>query len=665
MVNVNKQQIINAGKIALRETIKATSYSSAVAVDVGGRTLDSGKHLFSNSVYAVHDVSRGTLSTVATQINRYTPDVYDVGGYGKHDLTSDAGMFLAGNSAMIAQNVVRMTRGVASPIIKIGSKIVYNDKRMEHIKEKSKSFENVQLHNVKPAQMNYTDIISGKSRKDAILYRHNLAQNRYVPNQMAGSSVMDRKDAVVTKFKSNAYDRTVSRQAHVQTYSNYLKRKRFSLSRSTQMTIRNQSRKLTNAMIRGNDADSTTNKTMWYANKALRGTSRSIGKVWQERRSIYRIASSVRHPIRTLKNIGKAIINSLSAVFTAIATVPVIASVLVCLIPVLLLFMCLFIVISSVLGFISSQSYTFTEIKMCDVGNSTKDLANETAVTSTSSEQYKLLFGNKYGQVQHDEWGLAYIEDGGYKWYCNAMATYYTSTIGEKFRLTLDSGEQIYIIICDIKADKHTHKGNNDSSHACLSQDGSMIEFYGDVSRTTLPKLHAAGFSSLNNNFDQNHKWKGSVTKVERAMKQGSGDLTGSPDFSDTDAWITKNPYARSHLYGQCTWFAWGRFYEIYGYDPGFSGNGYQCVSELLSVHGDKFKYSKEPKAGAVGSSDMAHNHVWIVVAVNGDQITIQEGNLDGVTNDYAVAITDWHTATYSSSQLRAYYGNVSYAVPI
>lgn len=259
MVNVNKQQIINAGKIALRETIKATSYSSAVAVDVGGRTLDSGKHLLSNSVYAAHDVSRGTISTVATQINRYTPDVYDVGGYGKHDLTSDAGMFLAGNSAMIAQNAVRMTRGVASPIIKIGSKIVYNDKRMEHIKEKSKSFENVQLHNVKPAQMNYTDIISGKSRKDAILYRHNLAQNRYVPNQMAGSSVMDRKDAIVTKFKSNAYDRTVSRQAHVQTYSNYLKRKRFSLNRSTQMTIRNQSRKLTNAMIRGNDADSTTN----------------------------------------------------------------------------------------------------------------------------------------------------------------------------------------------------------------------------------------------------------------------------------------------------------------------------------------------------------------------------------------------------------------------
>ena len=55
------------------------------------------------------------------------------------------------------------------------------------------------------------------------------------------------------------------------------------------------------------------------------------------------------------------------------------------------------------------------------------------------------------------------------------------------------------------------------------------------------------------------------------------------------DAWVTNNPYSMSGLYGQCTWFAWGRFYEIYGYDPGFRGNGYSCANELLRAHSDKF----------------------------------------------------------------------------
>lgn len=89
-----------------------------------------------------------------------------------------------------------------------------------------------------------------------------------------------------------------------------------------------------------------------------------------------------------------------------------------------------------------------------------------------------------------------------------------------------------------------------------------------------------------------------------------------------------KNPYAQAGLYGQCTWFAWGRFYEIYGFSPGFTGNGYSCVAQLLATHPDKFEFSLIPKVGAVGSSDVAHNHVWIVVGVEGEKITIQEGNL-------------------------------------
>ena len=153
----------------------------------------------------------------------------------------------------------------------------------------------------------------------------------------------------------------------------------------------------------------------------------------------------------------------------------------------------------------------------------------------------------------------------------------------------------------------------------------------------------------------------------------GDGTLTGNPDFSNDKAWKSpSNAYAPTY-YGQCTWFAWGRFYEIYGYDPGFNsqcgnggcGNGYQCVDGVIKTHPDKFEKSRTPKVGAVGSSDYAHNHVFIVTGVDGDQITIQEGNLDGKTNpNYNVAIKDWQTVTRSMSELRARYGDVTFANP-
>lgn len=63
-----------------------------------------------------------------------------------------------------------------------------------------------------------------------------------------------------------------------------------------------------------------------------------------------------------------------------------------------------------------------------------------------------------------------------------------------------------------------------------------------------------------------------------------------NPNFNNLEAWVTKNPYAQAGLYGQCTWFAWGRFYELYGYDPGFSGDGSSCVKELVEAHPDKFE---------------------------------------------------------------------------
>ena len=120
---------------------------------------------------------------------------------------------------------------------------------------------------------------------------------------------------------------------------------------------------------------------------------------------------------------------------------------------------------------------------------------------------------------------------------------------------------------------------------------------------------------------------------VDHVMRYVSFTFRGGtdPDFDNMEAWVTKNPYAKAGLYGQCTWFAWGRFYELYGYDPGFRGNGWDCVNQLLAAHPDQFERSLSPLDGAVFSG-IGANHVGIVISINDDTLTVQEGNLDGIT---------------------------------
>lgn len=153
------------------------------------------------------------------------------------------------------------------------------------------------------------------------------------------------------------------------------------------------------------------------------------------------------------------------------------------------------------------------------------------------------------------------------------------------------------------------------------------------------------------------------VDHVMRYVGLGFGNIRGEPNFENMKAWGMNNYYSQFGLYGQCTWFAWGRFYELYGYSPGFTGDGTQCVDQLVAAHPDKFVKSKTPKAGSVFSG-VGHNHVGIVIAWDGTNITIQEGNLDGRTNTFQEAKTDWQTKTYTLSQLNSIYKGVVFANP-
>lgn len=202
------------------------------------------------------------------------------------------------------------------------------------------------------------------------------------------------------------------------------------------------------------------------------------------------------------------------------------------------------------------------------------------------------------------------------------------------------------------------------------SVDGSEVYYPSNNSMSnSFVIISPSADSSVNNTMGKTITIKRLNARSNRRVRVANmGIINLLPDYSITRFWKgAASPYNTPSLWGQCTWFAWGRFYELYGFDPGFSGNGYDCVSQLLAAHSDKFRLSKTPAAGALFSSDVAHNHVGIVLDYNEetDILTIQEGNIDQISNpDWEEAIRDYRTIRLTSADIQKLYGDVTYAVP-
>lgn len=60
--------------------------------------------------------------------------------------------------------------------------------------------------------------------------------------------------------------------------------------------------------------------------------------------------------------------------------------------------------------------------------------------------------------------------------YMVAMGTYYSSQCGDKFNITLSTGQVIYVIIGDVKSDEHT-----DVTNMYVEKNGNIVEFIVDV----------------------------------------------------------------------------------------------------------------------------------------------------------------------------------------
>ena len=96
-------------------------------------------------------------------------------------------------------------------------------------------------------------------------------------------------------------------------------------------------------------------------------------------------------------------------------------------------------------------------------------------ITNTSSAQYKLQ-----QEAETDENGLRTVD--GY--YMIAVGTYYSETVGDKFKVTLDSGESFRAVVGDIKDNSDTDRLN--MYRPLTGGRGDMIEFIVDTKK--LPK---------------------------------------------------------------------------------------------------------------------------------------------------------------------------------
>lgn len=89
-------------------------------------------------------------------------------------------------------------------------------------------------------------------------------------------------------------------------------------------------------------------------------------------------------------------------------------------------------------------------------------------------------------------------------YYLVALGSYYGTTIGTKYRITLDTGKVFYVVLADCKDDKHTN-----STNQYVSVNGNVVEFLVDTSKLNkdVKRMGSANiYEPLN----------GSIIKIER-----------------------------------------------------------------------------------------------------------------------------------------------------
>lgn len=142
------------------------------------------------------------------------------------------------------------------------------------------------------------------------------------------------------------------------------------------------------------------------------------------------------------------------------------------------------------------SSSTLVDLGLPKVSGKTKTYAYYTAVTAKSTPQYKLL--NSEECYTDEETGIRMVDDC----YCIALGSFYGSTIGTKYKITLSTGNSFNAILCDQKSNRHT-----DKNHQYAVRNKDIVEFY--VEKRKIPK-------NIRGDYGRLEQFKGKIVKIEQ-----------------------------------------------------------------------------------------------------------------------------------------------------
>lgn len=701
----------------------------ATAAEMGSRNLKGLSDGTWAATKTLYNGAKDVTSESLDAINRYTHDIYDVGHNGQVDLTGDAAGFIAGNAAMLARTGVHLANAPTKWAEKGVAQALYNKKRLAKYQQKGNEI----LKKNPAADRHYYEILAGKNKREALLYRDRLVWNRYQDNGIHG---LEKAKAMANKFNAGRGDRMATRKAGIINHAN--KKHTFHPWQSTKRTFQNQSRKLITKTIQGDSPDTTNVAVLRFYNIANNRTVKKAAKniVFHPFKSAKTLITLPLAPIRWIRAAVAVIGSILSGLVSFITSLPVVVSIVAVLLPLIICIIVIVTVISAILNFnsytvpaasMSSMSYaanafiyeakergwkdeaivgtlayilqeggglgTFTYEayysingpggKLSDTTMDNQAWKNWLEKTSTKNHYYDLYY--KDNTTHWASIGLGLLQDSDvwphvsqpdYKSTSNATAL--ISFAEAKDKPWQDPQTQMQWIFEEkFKPENNPFDDNQDM--IAESIDPTKHEFDAEQwCRRVTAGIGMPGWT-MNNNSSYMLEHVNKIGAAQNYLDNYTGftywapavngNLLDGPNFNNDAAWKGGNPYSSSSLIGQYTWFAWGRFYDIYGFSPGFTGNGNQCVSQLLAAHPDKFEASDTPKPGSVFSTSgpTQYGHVGIVVDVRGDILVIEEGNYmpygspDGT---FETAQKLVHTGMMTLDQLRASNGHVTFAVP-